>query len=327
MKFFKPIFLFSVLFLFCIIIVISCKKKSIQVQNIQIINSNTTNDLHDILFLNDSVGYIVGGVRYTEARILETIDGGNSWQAVSINGLLENKALYGLGSFKNQVYAVGLDGKIFKSKLSNLGNWSFSQSEKWEWFQSIAYPQPNKAFIAYGVAFHSGGILMIDSNGVILKTDTFEYEMNDIQFPSSKIGYACGYGAIMKTTNEGANWELLNIQGDFFKAITCVDELNIWSVGYNGSIVRSSDGGANWVKQRNGNNPTLTRWRLRAVAFKNKSIGYAVGDKGLIIKTTNGGDSWQKIESNQKDDFSSITLQNNHLWVVGSNGIILKIKE
>lgn len=327
MKFFQSALFYFGLLLLNVICFISCNKKKINPQNIQVIESNTTNDLQNILFLNDSVGYIVGGVRYAEARILETHNSGNSWTPIVINGSLENKSLYGITHFDNSVFVVGLDGKFFKTKASDAGNWQFTQSSEWDWFHNIAFATANKGFIVYGVAFHSGGILKIDSNGTVLQKDTFSYELDDVAFVNSTTGYACGYGAIMKTSNQGTTWELMDIQGDFFKSISCPDNQNVWSVGYNGSIVHSRDAGNTWEKQRNGNNPLLKRWRLRAVKFKDSQTGYAVGDNGLIIKTTDGGHNWKIIESDQKGDFLNLFLKNNALWIVGANGIILKIIE
>lgn len=306
---------------------LACKKKQINPQDIQIIKTNTNNDLQKIMFLNDSIGYIIGGIRYEEATILETRDGGNTWKLISISGSLENKELYGMCHFENKIYAVGLDGKFFQTKAAETNNWQFTQTSEWTLFRGIDFAIENKGFITYGVAFHSGGILKIDSLGQVLKKDTFDFELDDIRFINPDIGYACGYGAIMKTGDQGENWELLNIQGDYFKSISCPDNQNIWSVGYNGSIVHSADGGKNWEKQRNGNNPLLNRWRLRSVIFRDNKIGYAVGDNGLLIKTEDGGNNWKIMNNEQKEDFLSVFFQGGNLWVVGAKGIILKIIE
>ncbi len=63
-------------------------------------------------------------------------------------------------------------------------------------------------------------------------------------------------------------------------------------VGYNGKIVRWSNGGNTWFY------PTSpTSYRLEAVTFVNETTGFAVGDRGVILKTDDGGFNWRLITS------------------------------
>src|SRR5690606_18726506 len=135
--------------------------------------------------------------------------------------------------FENKIYAAGFDGKFYHYPDKD-NTWHFSQNAYWEWFHNIDFATNNKGFIVYGLAFHKGGIIQVDSLGDVLQIDSFGLEFSDIHFISSNTGYASGYGAIMKTTNGGSTWDFLNIQGDFFKSLSCPDSKNIWSVGYNG---------------------------------------------------------------------------------------------
>lgn len=304
----------------------ACRKKSINPKSITIINSGTEGDLQKILFLTDSIGYIVGGSRYAYADILQTTDGGLNW-SLSVFNQETDKAIYGLCQFEGRIYGAAFDGKVF-FQADPETNWQNRQTNCWEWFHGIDFATANKGFIVSGIAFHSGKIMQTDSIGNISKVDSFEMELSDIKFVSNSVGYVCGYGAILKTINGGQSWHFLNIHGDFFKSMSCPDEKNIWSVGYNGSIVHSENGGQNWDKQRNGDNPLLKRWRLRAVVFKDLKVGYAVGDEGLIINTDDGGKHWKEINNDNKKDLYSIAIQSDGtIWVVGEKGIILKITE
>jgi photosystem II stability/assembly factor-like uncharacterized protein len=314
------------LFLFCLVLFTSCSKKEIKPKSITVVSTAATGDFQKILFLNDSIGYIAGGSRYEYADILQTTDGGRSWHLTAFRQSTD-KAIYGLCHFGNRVYGAAFDGKIFYEANPN-AEWQNPQTNCWVWFHGIDFATANKGFLVSGIAFHSGGIMQTDSLGNISQTDSFDMELSDVRFISGETGYVCGYGAILKTSDGGHSWNFLDIQGDFFKALSCPDAENIWSVGYNGSIVHSPDGGNHWEKQRNGNNPLLKRWRLRAVLFKDDETGYAVGDKGLIIKTDNGGADWKVISNDNKKDLYSVALQSNGtLWAVGEKGIILKITE
>ena len=57
-------------------------------------------------------------------------------------------------------------------------------------------------------------------------------------------------------------------------------------VGNDGTILRTTDGGANWISQTSG-----TTKRLLSVYFKDSNTGTAVGDSTLI-RTTDGGINW-----------------------------------
>ncbi|MEL6823109.1 MAG: YCF48-related protein, partial [Calditrichota bacterium] len=59
-------------------------------------------------------------------------------------------------------------------------------------------------------------------------------------------------------------------------------------VGYNSTIIKTSDGGQTWTEQYTG----LPRSILRDVHFYDEMIGAAVGSTGRIIVTEDGGQTW-----------------------------------
>lgn len=60
-----------------------------------------------------------------------------------------------------------------------------------------------------------------------------------------------------------------------------------YTVGTEGTILKTDNGGVTWVAQSSG-----TTMDLHAVFFTDISIGYAAGESGTIIKTINGGTTW-----------------------------------
>ena len=66
-----------------------------------------------------------------------------------------------------------------------------------------------------------------------------------------------------------------------------------WVCGYDGTILKTSDGGQNWISHNLG-----TLDDVHAIYFKEPSIGWAVlyeyvpDRHGSIIHTTDGGNSW-----------------------------------
>ncbi|MBN1481925.1 T9SS C-terminal target domain-containing protein [candidate division KSB1 bacterium] len=75
--------------------------------------------------------------------------------------------------------------------------------------------------------------------------------LNGVDFVDAQTGYACGeFGTILKTTDGGANWQIVT-SGEFYS--------------------------------------------FDAICFSDKNTGYAFGRAGLIVKTTDAGKSWTDL--------------------------------
>jgi photosystem II stability/assembly factor-like uncharacterized protein len=328
MKFLASIYNIKILAL-CLVLsclFFACKKDVLYPTQTIEVATGAVDDINNILFINDSLGYIVGGSKYLSTELLTTKDGGTTWQRFYLNGD-DTKQATSIAFNGSKVIAAGYAGKIY-TPIPNSTDWQTTQSAFSVWYQHIAFSQPNKGILVYGEAYATGGIYAIDSSLNIHLVDTLAYQLCDVEFANAQIGYTCGYGAIMKTEDGGDSWALQNIQGDFFRSLCILDVQNVWAAGYNGSIVHTKDGGAHWEKQRNGDNPLLAKYRFRGIAFKDINTGYAVGDKGLIMKTTDGGEHWSQFEKTTDKDLRCITLvKDGSLWIGGADGLVLHINE
>ena len=107
-------------------------------------------------------------------------------------------------------------------------------------------------------------------------------------------------GVILRSKDGGANWTEwrdpateAEILKDEFGAVVCVDAKIVWAVGYNGKIIKSTDGGDTWQVQTSGTNAQLQGlW-----ALDGKHV-WATGSKddgqdGVILYSSNGGDPWE----------------------------------
>ena len=70
-------------------------------------------------------------------------------------------------------------------------------------------------------------------------------------------------------------------------AVTFVDTNNGFAVGWNGIILKTTNGGLDWNSQQIGSFARLT-----GVSFIDENNGWVVGDSSIIIHTTDGGESW-----------------------------------
>ena len=106
-------------------------------------------------------------------------------------------------------------------------------------------------------------------------------------------------------------------------SIYLADANTFYAVGYDGTIIKSSDGGASWISQKSN-----TLERLNSVFFINANTGFAVGENGTIIKTTNGGSLWIIMNSGTAQSLNSVFMVDSETgYAVGNTGTILKTSD
>jgi photosystem II stability/assembly factor-like uncharacterized protein len=108
----------------------------------------------------------------------------------------------------------------------------------------------------------------------------------------------------------GAQWVWQNplSQGNYLNQVSCVDANNGMAVGDNGTILRTTDGGNNWIIQSIGitNNGALNG--LFGVSFVDTNTGTMVGDKEMILRTTDGGANWERQTSGTSEFLYGVSL-------------------
>jgi photosystem II stability/assembly factor-like uncharacterized protein len=104
---------------------------------------------------------------------------------------------------------------------------------------------------------------------------------------------------------------------------------------YDGSILKTSNGGINW--KITSTNNTLP---LRGIAFTNENVGFAVGGESscggtgcivpgyLILKTTDSGETWNKVDlPRNTHEFSIIKFINENTGFAIGTGLCLKTSD
>ncbi len=81
------------------------------------------------------------------------------------------------------------------------------------------------------------------------------------------------------------------------------------AVGDAGTLLRTTDGGANWESITSG-----TSQNLNGISIINNSTAVAVGAGGTILRTTDAGSSWESVASNVTDELLSVSFN-------GTNGL------
>ncbi|MEO6694129.1 MAG: T9SS type A sorting domain-containing protein [Ignavibacteria bacterium] len=122
----------------------------------------------------------------------------------------------------------------------------------------------------------------------VLQTSGVSSNLYDVTFINRYTGWACGESVILKTTNAGNSWQSqTGIPQKLYRNICAIDSNTVYSVGWFQTIVKTTNGGTNWIILQDG--PKGTGSSYEDVSFINKDTGWVSGTLGLILKTTNGG--------------------------------------
>lgn len=104
-----------------------------------------------------------------------------------------------------------------------------------------------------------------------------------------------------------------------YRKIFFVDTRTGWRIGYEGLIMKTSDGGYHWTFQDSLPTPSLRR-----LVFNDENTGWIAGDG--FWKTTNGGHSWKQCAQEVDSDYivDLFFLNKKHGWALGRNGSVYK---
>ncbi|HCA43176.1 MAG TPA: hypothetical protein DEP28_07985 [Bacteroidetes bacterium] len=143
----------------------------------------------------------------------------------------------------------------------------------------------------------------------------------DVKMQNEQTGYSCGAaGNILKTTNGGLNWVMLNTGSKIrLLYIFILDAANIYVCGDSSLILKSTNEGLNWTETRLNTGATFF-----SLYFNNSNTGFVSGGNGSLFKTTNAGLNWNQINTGFGGFFYDVKFANINTGYIGGNRIILK---
>jgi photosystem II stability/assembly factor-like uncharacterized protein len=151
--------------------------------------------------------------------------------------------------------------------------------------------------------------------------------LSSVFFTSPDTGYITNLykNEIYKTVNGGLDWTVKHAGSAGIKSIRFLNKDIGFAVGNGGSILKTTDGGDNWLQQISG-----TAQPLASVFFISTDIGYVVGGHNypanrVILKTTDGGGTWAVLTQNNEPSLISCYFVNENTgYAVGDKEAILK---
>jgi photosystem II stability/assembly factor-like uncharacterized protein len=307
--------------------IFSCGKKKIAVDAIEV-NTPTDLTLHKIEFFNQDIGFAVGGSQFYEACLLKTTDGGLTWQRIDLGFAPQKKAIHSIAiSSTGKLMAVGFGGTIFLSNDTGR-TFQYVQHNSWREFQDVSITESDTCAIVGGAGFEFGFVARMKNNGdgANRVQEEWKAEMCDIDMLQNKVGYIAGFGAILKTTDAGQTWYFTSAKNDNFKAMSWKNSNEGVAVGYAGSILKTSNGGDNWDKMRNGNSVFNKKYHFLNIAYDGLQTYIAVGESGLVYVSKDDGETWNEFAHFTKNDIRGVTFLNaSTCFVVGENGMMFRM--
>lgn len=263
----------------------------------------------------------------TELGIYKSTNGGDSWSQVLSTGNYDVFAMR--FNTINIGHAVGYKSEIYKTTDGG-DSWSVISAPNDNylnpWDKGIAFENENKGIIIdwnlHRIDLSLNSWNEIENSGV-----TSKY-LNGVTFSNDTTIYAAGNNAIIKSSYNGREWNIV-YENDlhFFNAIAFANENSGFAVGRTadetvvnkGLILNTIDAGKNWTTAH------TTQSQLRAICFPSSTIGFAVGQEGKIHKTSDGGSTWVEKSSGVSNHFYSISFVDSQTGLVcGSGGIVMK---
>ncbi len=366
----------------------------------ELVFENIQMSLKDIHFANDSVGYCVGNT----GRIVKTVDFGQTWTDITNNGNLSGtlNAVWFINADFGFVCRSNFPASMYKTENGGL-TWSqvfgYTSSGCYSIHMlndTLGYAGGNSSRIfrttnggqtwSQQTNFNTSqpvrSIAFADSIRGIAVTNSYIYRtVNGTTWfspyygnnhfggaisPSGTAIVGNDFGGIKRSIDGGSNFLEQNPQAgnSTYRRVKFLDAQNGWVAGDGNSVLKTSDGGLNWVNTNtsnfidymndmaaissnklimvtgnqagkvvtttNGGNTfteqTLSATNsLNAISFPTSSIGYVVGDNGVAFKTTNGGTSYTSINTGITNNIKKVFFTSAQIgFVVSEVGQIKK---
>lgn len=267
-------------------------------------NTIICDDLLSVCFPTKKEGWACG--RW--GTILHSADGGNSWSGqisgadVTLVSIFFADALNG--------WAVGVKGSILHTTDGGK-TWHAQNSP-------VGFLLRDVYFVSTGIGWivtERTHILHTEDGGATWKVQFSDkdFELKALHFSDEVSGWAVGeFGFIYHTADGGKTWKRqagqyeINEEGELEGAVTlfdviAVDSMNVWAVGMDGLVLRTTDGGLSWAQVETG----MPRVPLFSI-LANSQGRLVIGGRGVCAYSMNRGITWEQARYNPSIEYSWI---------------------
>lgn len=272
-------------------------------------NSHTVKTLASIFFIDSTTGFACGD----NGTFVKTTDGGINWDSIPT---FYNRDLLDIMFINaNTGYTVSERNHLLKT--TDGGNsWTPNSVPSSDY--AVHFINSMTGF----VLGTGGGVKRTTDGGI---TWTVYYsglgKFDEVHFLNSSTGYFTRETGnfILKTTDGGENYETITSDTKVEK-VDYVNDSTGFTVGLNGFMAKTHNGGINWDYISYG-----TREELFDIYFFNALTGLSCGTGGALLRTTNGGNNWLTVNSGTTTRLAEIYFYNQNTgYISGENGLLIK---
>ncbi len=267
--------------------------------------------------MNKSIGLIFAVFVALAVSYAFSARHGQSLPATEIT--LNNALLLDMQRAGQRLVAVGERGYIFVSENEGAA-WRRVQSGIESTLNAVAFS--DLVGIAVG---HDAAILRSEDGGLTWKAVFSAPDqlrpLLDVAFVSPQHVLAVGaYGAFFESADGGLNWtERQIVDGDrHFNAVARLADGTLMIAGEAGTLLRSSDVGANWEVL-----PPVYAGSYFGIQPLAQGV-LVYGMRGTVLRSDDRGDNWQTLASEGAGSlFGSTMTTDGSILLVGQNGSVL----
>ncbi|MFK5855932.1 MAG: YCF48-related protein [Bacteroidota bacterium] len=276
---------------------------------------------YDIHFFNDTSGILIN---HSTARL--TFDSGETWDSlVYINN---SASVNRFSSWcDNEGITVGYSGSIHKT-IDGGFNWENLNSNMSFPFYDIAFFNSLEGF---GIVNNYSGTHLIstydggyswESDTIVANGDFYRMYMH-----GSNCYLLNKSSQMMKTTNEGEEWVLLDVPNlgyqNGYNDIQFVNDNTGYMCGNTGILVKTIDGGETWV-----NKTLVDEYNFSSMFFITEDKGWLIDYSGQqILRTQTGGNGWTFTTLGEDNTFQPVHvffINENEGFVSTEEGVLFK---
>ncbi len=309
---------FGFTFIICMLIT-ACQKDVIEA-DVKSIETHAGMPIEDMLFINDSVGYAVGGKAYNNGIILSTSDGGDTW----ITDTIIRHGLWAISKNENnEVNATGFSGNLL---IKNPGqHWYHYRLPIYNEMTGTLCDREGGVFLCSGMSFQAGKIIHLRADYSIDTIFETTNEIKSLAYAGKHSLVAVGYGTVFTSDDSGKSWHRSKLDGDYFRKVVFTEPGTGYIAGFSGTLYKTTDGGKTWSQLLSSGHLLKGSDSFLGMAFKDSNEGYICGQYGLLMKTNDGGKNWKHYKRFTEDHLNSITFARNAVLVCSSSGKIYNI--
>jgi photosystem II stability/assembly factor-like uncharacterized protein len=276
-----------------------------------------------IKFFDEISGYAI-----THSNLFITNDGGQSWESIMIPNTMF-ASFSDISITENQsVYVSSRTPGLWKSTDGG-NNWENKFDGEIGYFSDIMFVDDNLGYVS-GYDIWNNYVLKTEDGGQNWQESYTEQRTNAnriIKLEITDLGHittATNDRRIIKSTDQGTNWEVLDVATDVsINSLTVPSDEAIFVGSSVGNILKSTNGGESWTEI---NSPIVSGYTLtKNLHFLDGLNGFAVlgnqSNQGKLFSTSDGGQTWVELHYGYENSIRGISFHNPSMGIVNVTDI------